>query len=38
MMIQAMLFGKEDFFLTRSRWSLEHTENTERTFIFGLIR
>jgi hypothetical protein len=26
------------FSLARSRWSLEHTENSERIFIFGLIR
>ncbi len=26
------------FSLTRSRWSLEHAENTEKILIFGLIR
>ena len=26
------------FSLARSRWSLEHTENTEKLIVFGLIR
>ncbi len=26
------------FSLTRSRWSLEHTEDTEKIIVFGLIR